>query len=67
MKIAKDVFRQEALRKQERRVGSKKSGQQGHSHFCARSVLAVREHGTMARMPLADFFNRPKVCLTGLI
>ncbi len=30
------------------RVGSKKSVQQGHSHFCARSVQGVREHGKMA-------------------
>ncbi len=30
------------------RVDSKKSAQQGRSHVCARSVLARREHGTMA-------------------
>jgi hypothetical protein len=42
------------------RVGSKKSVQQGHSHFYARSVHLVREHGKMARTPLAAFFNRPK-------
>jgi hypothetical protein len=40
-------------------VGSKKFVQQGHSHFCARNVLAIREHGKMARTPLAAFFNRP--------
>ena len=38
---------------------SKKSVQQGRSHFGARSVLSVREHGTMARTPLAAFFNSP--------
>ncbi|MEC4672715.1 MAG: hypothetical protein VST68_00870 [Nitrospirota bacterium] len=31
----------------------------GRSHFGARSVLSVREHGTMARTPLAAFFNIP--------
>ncbi len=35
----------------------KKSVQQGHSPFYARSVLAIREHGKLARTPLADFFN----------
>ena len=39
--------------------GSKKFVQQGHSHFCAQSVLLVREHGKMARTPLAAFFNSP--------
>jgi len=38
---------------------SKKSVQQGRSPFGARSVLAVREHGTRARTPLAAFFNIP--------
>jgi hypothetical protein len=33
--------------------------QQGRSHFDARSVLIVREHGKMARTPLAAFFNIP--------
>ncbi len=60
MKLSKASFRQEAFGDQQRRVGSKKSVQQGHSHFCARSVLALREHGKMARTPLAAFFNRPK-------
>ena len=41
-----------------RREWSKKSIQQGRSHFCARSVLVLREHGTMARTPLAAFFQR---------
>jgi len=36
-----------------------KSVQQGRSYCDARSVLSVREHGTMARTPLADFFNIP--------
>ena len=44
-------------------AGSKKSVQQGHSHFCARSVYGVREHGKMARTPLAAFFNRPGIGL----
>jgi len=38
---------------------SKKSVQQGRSRFDARSVLSVREHGKMARTPLAAFFNIP--------
>ncbi len=38
---------------------SKKSVQQGRSHFDARSVQGVREHGKMARTPLAAFFNIP--------
>ncbi len=33
--------------------------QQGRSHFCAQSVLPVREHGKMARTPLAAFLNSP--------
>jgi hypothetical protein len=37
----------------------KKVVQQGCSHFGARSVLSVREHGKMARTPLAGFFNIP--------
>jgi len=38
---------------------SKKSAQQGRSPFDARSVHPVREHGKMARTPLAAFFNIP--------
>ncbi|MEC4673337.1 MAG: hypothetical protein VST68_04045, partial [Nitrospirota bacterium] len=38
---------------------SKKSVQQGRSQFEARSVLIVREHGKIARTPLAAFFNIP--------
>ena len=37
----------------------KKVIQQGHSHFDARSVLPVREHGKRARTPLVAFFNIP--------
>jgi hypothetical protein len=37
----------------------KKVVQQGHSHFGARSIHLVREHGKMARTPLVDFFNIP--------
>ncbi len=32
---------------------------QGRSQFGARSVLTVREHGKLARTPLAAFFNIP--------
>ncbi len=60
MKISRAIFRQEALGDQQRRVGSKKSAQQGHSRFSAGSVLTVSEHGTMARTPMAAFFNRPR-------
>ena len=69
MKISRAIFHQEAVRYQQPRVCSKKSVQQGHllpgssrratPLFCARSVLALREHGKMARTPLAAFFNRP--------
>jgi hypothetical protein len=38
---------------------SKKFVQQGRSHFDARSVLIVREHGKRARTPLAAFLNIP--------
>jgi hypothetical protein len=44
-----------------RREWSKKSVQQGRSLFVARSVLSVREHGKMARTPLAAFFNIPNL------
>ncbi len=67
MKISRAIFRQEAIRYQQHRVCSKKSVQscpeasrrKGRSPFCARSVLALREHGKRARTPLAAFFNRP--------
>jgi len=38
----------------------KKVVQQGHSYFDARSVHLVREHGTMARTPLAAFSTFPE-------
>ena len=59
MKISKAIFRHEAFSDQRHRVGSTKFDQQGHSRFCARSVLALREHGKMARTLLAAFFNGP--------
>ncbi len=59
MKMSKAKLLQEAPGDQQPWVGSKKSVQQGRSPFCARSVLAVREHGKRARTPLAAFFNRP--------
>jgi hypothetical protein len=40
---------------------SKKFVQPGRSHFDAQSVLSVREHGKMARTPLAAFFNIPRI------
>ncbi len=42
---------------------SKKSAQQGRSSCDARSVLSVREHGKMARTPLAAFFNIPSMSI----
>ena len=59
MKISRGLFRQDNVDDERPRVGSKKSVQQGRSHFCAWSVLGLREHGKMARTPLAAFFNRP--------
>ena len=41
------------------REWTKMSVQQGRSPFGTRSVLIVREHSKMARMPLAAFFNLP--------
>jgi len=35
--------------------------QQGRSHFGAWSVLSVREYGKMARTPLADISNIPRL------
>ncbi len=43
----------------------KKFVQQGRSHIDARSVLALREYGKMARTPLAGFFNIPKLAGEG--
>ncbi len=59
MMISMVKFRLYDVTCQRPRVCSKKSVQQGRSPFCARSVLAVREHGKRARTPLAAFFNRP--------
>ncbi len=41
---------------------SKKFVQQGLSHFDARSVLLVLEHGKRSRTPQAAFFNIPSIC-----
>ncbi len=70
MKISSAEFLQEDVGYQKLWVGSKKSVQQGRSHFFGRSVLALREHGMaclipkghtfVARTPLAAFFNRPQ-------
>jgi len=42
---------------------SKKSVQQGRSPFDARSIHGVREHGKMARTPVAAFFNISMIVL----
>ncbi len=55
----KSHISQEALGDQQHRIGSKKSVRQGHSHVCARRVLARPKHKKMAGTPLAAFFNRP--------
>ncbi len=60
MKRSRAIFLQEVVPYQQPRVCSKKSVQQGRSPFCARSVLALREHGKRARTPLAAFFNDPE-------
>jgi hypothetical protein len=67
MKMFTCKFAQDEVTHQRLRVGSKKHAlslpegfvQQGRSHFDARSVCVMREHGKMARTPLAAFFNRP--------
>jgi hypothetical protein len=59
MKMFTCKFSQDEVTHQRLRVGSKKSVQQGRSHFDAQSVCGIREHGKMARTPLAAFFNRP--------
>jgi hypothetical protein len=61
MKMFACKFAQDEVTHQRLRVGSKKSVQQGRSHFDARSVCGIREHGKMARTPLAAFFNRPGI------
>ena len=58
MKISRGIFRPEAVRHQQHR-GCSNVVQQGHSHVYARSVLAIREHGTMARTLLAAFSTDP--------
>ncbi|MEC4673983.1 MAG: hypothetical protein VST68_07315 [Nitrospirota bacterium] len=42
------------------------SRREGRSPFDARSILPVREHGTMARTPLAAFFNIPNIMITDI-
>jgi hypothetical protein len=59
MKMFTCKFAQDEVTHQRLRVGSKKPVQQGRSHFYVRSVCLIREHGKMARTPLAAFFNRP--------
>ncbi len=59
MKKSKGTFLQRPVDDDKPRVGSKKSVQRGRSHFCARSVLVRRKHGTMARTPLAAYFDIP--------
>ena len=61
MKMFTCKFSQDEVTHQRLRVGSKKFVQQGRSQFGARSVCVIREHGKMARTPLAAFFNRPLV------
>ena len=76
MKMITCKFAQDEVIHQRLRVGSKKHAlslpegsiqtcpevarREGRSHFYARSVHLVREHG-MAKTPLAAFFNRPKM------
>ena len=68
MKMFTCKFAQDEVTHQRLRVGSKKhalslpegSVQQCRSHFYARSVCVICEHGKMARTPLAAFFNRPR-------
>ena len=70
MTMSRGQFAHEHVGSQRIRVGSKKSAQQGRALletsrrvsplFCAQSVHLVREHGKMARTPLAAFFNRPR-------
>src|SRR5680860_701571 len=57
--LSKGILTHKHVAYQRPRGGSKKFVQQGRSHFCAQSVLPVREHGKLARTPLAAFFNSP--------
>ena len=59
MMISRGIFFHENVEPQSLRGCSKKSVQQGHSQFYAGSVRLVREHGKLARTPLAAFFNSP--------
>ncbi len=43
--------------------GPEATRRKGRSHFFARSVLALREHGKMVRTPLAAFFNIPQITI----
>ncbi len=59
MLISTDIFRHEDVGHQSIRVCSKQFVQQGRSQFYTRNVRLVREHGKLARTPLAAFFNSP--------
>ncbi len=75
MKMLTCKFAQDEVTHQSLWVGSKKHAlslpegsvqscpgaaqREGRSNFYARSVCVIREHGKMARTPLAAFFNRP--------
>jgi hypothetical protein len=71
MKMFACKFAQDEVTHQRLRVSSKKSVQQGREWFSvsrrgpplfdAWSVCVIREHGKMARTPLAAFFNRPRL------
>jgi len=74
MKMFTCKFAQNEVTHQRLRVGSKKHAlslpegsvqpcpeaprREGRSHFYAWIVCLIREHGKMARTPLAAFFNR---------
>ncbi len=58
MRISRDANGQVQCAALRTRVGSKKFVHQGNSHFGARSVLAIREHGKMARTPLTPFLQQ---------
>ncbi len=72
MKISRGIFCQDIVDDERPRVGSKKSVQQGRSHFCARSVLVLRERSRREERQVCEpegpensenaadgFFNRP--------
>ncbi len=62
-----ECSKKHALSLSERSIQSwpEPSRREGRSHFHARSVLIVREHGKRARTPLAAFFNIPMLLRTG--